>query len=328
MPRTDREHARRLLESIGQRKTSAVRQIDFGKGRKQAIIPHGSERLEFGQDLAEDVLEKSRGFLVHALMQGFMAGAPRGARGAPLRPALGRAVVLGLVGGVGYSLLVYSGFFLAPVAHAAVLLPGSLPLWSTLWALALLGERPTAPRLVGLALILAGGVAVAGTSLLEALGGHGTWRGDILFVGASLTWALYGVLCRRWRIGALEATAALAVVGLVLAVPAYALAVATGVMPSRIAAAPWGEILFQAVYQGGLAMLVAGYAFTQVIARYGPVRTTMFTAIVPPLAALAAVPVLGEPLAASALLGLACVTLGLLVGTGAIGLGKLGRRAA
>jgi hypothetical protein len=27
--------------------------------------------LEFGQDLAEDVLEKSQGFLVHTLMQGF-----------------------------------------------------------------------------------------------------------------------------------------------------------------------------------------------------------------------------------------------------------------
>jgi len=55
-----------------------------------------------------------------------------------------------------------------------------------------------------------------------------------------------------------------------------------------------------------------------VVAHYGPVRTTMFTAVVPPLAALAAVPVLGEPLAASALLGLACVTLGLLVGIGVL----------
>jgi drug/metabolite transporter (DMT)-like permease len=89
-------------------------------------------------------------------------------------------------------------------------------------------------------------------------------------------------------------------------------------VPSRLASAPWGEIVFQAVYQGGLAMLVAGVAFTQVVAHYGPVRTTMFTSMVPPLAALAAVPVLGEPLAASALVGLACVTLGLLVGTGAV----------
>jgi drug/metabolite transporter (DMT)-like permease len=262
-----------------------------------------------------------------------VADAAAGAAGlAPWRIALRRAAALGLSGGVGYSLLAYSGFFLAPVSHAAVLLPGSLPLWSALGALVLLGERLTLARLAGVALILAGAAAVAGASMLDTFtqpqGGGSTWRGDLLFVAASITWALYGVLCRRWRIGALPATAAVALVSLVLFVPAYGLAVAAGLVPSQLAAAPWREIAFQAVYQGGLAMLVAGFAFTQVVSHYGPVRTTMFTAIVPPLAALAAVPVLGEPLAASALLGLACVTLGLLVGSGAIDAGWPRPRAA
>lgn len=264
----------------------------------------------------------------HALVQGLAGAAGAGAAGgdaaAQRRVALSRALALGLTGGVAYSLLAYSGFFLAPVSHAAVLLPGSLPLWSALGALLLLGERLTLPRVAGLALILAGGAAVAGGSLLEALAGGATWRGDALFMAASMTWALYGVLCRRWRVGALQATAAVALVAFVLAVPAYPVAVLVGALASRIAQASLVEIAFQAVYQGGLSMLVAGVAFTQVVAHYGPVRTTMFTAIVPPLAALAAVPVLGEPLAATALLGLACVTLGLLVGSGAL---PYGRRA-
>jgi drug/metabolite transporter (DMT)-like permease len=236
----------------------------------------------------------------------------------PRAVALRRALALGLTGGVGYSALAYSGFFHAPVSHAAVLLPGCLPLWSALGAWWLLGERPGAARWLGLALIVAGGAAVAGASLREAFGGQGTWRGDLLFVAASMTWALYGVLCRRWRVGALEATAAIAVVAVTTAAPAYALAWALGAVPSALGSASWREITFQAVYQGGLAMLVAGVAFTQVVAHYGPVRTTMFTALVPPLAALAAVPVLGEPLATSALLGLAGVTLGLLVGAGIV----------
>lgn len=266
------------------------------------------------------------GVVVLGLGWHFRAWLPRLARGlagdadaagAP-RIAMRRALMLGLAGGVGYCVFAYSGFFLAPVAHAAVLLPGSLPLWSALAAWLLLGERLTRARLLGLVLIVAGGAAVAGASLVEAFGGEGSWRGDLLFVAGSMCWALYGVLCRRWRVGALEATAAVAVVSLLIAVPAYALAAASGLVPSRLASAPWGEIVFQAVYQGGLAMLVAGVAFTQVVAHYGPVRTTMFTSMVPPLAALAAVPVLGEPLAASALVGLACVTLGLLVGTGAV----------
>lgn len=234
------------------------------------------------------------------------------------RTALQRGAMLGLTGGVGYCALAYSGFFHAPVSHAAVLMPGGLPLWSALGAWLLLGERLTAARLLGLALIVAGGAAVAGASLAESFGGQGTWRGDLLFIAASICWALYGVLCRRWRVGAVEATVAIAIFSLVTAGPLYAAAAGAGLVPSRLAQAPWGEIAFQAVYQGGLAMLVAGFAFTQVVAHYGPVRTTMFTSIVPPLAALAAVPVLGEPLAPSALVGLACVTLGLLVGTGAL----------
>lgn len=232
--------------------------------------------------------------------------------------ALRRALLLGLTGGAGYSLLAYSGFFHAPAAHAAVLLPGSLPLWSALAAWWLLGERITPIRLLGLALIVAGGLAVAGASLSEVFAGAGTWRGDALFVSASMTWATYGVLCRRWRVGAVEATAAVAVVSGLLAVPGLAALWSLGVLPTALPSAPWREVAFQAVYQGGLAMLVAGMAFTQVVAHYGPVRTTMFTATVPPLAALAAVPVLGEPLAASAMLGLVCVTAGLLVGAGLV----------
>lgn len=237
-----------------------------------------------------------------------------------LRLAGRRALALTATGGLGYCLCAYHGFFLAPASHGAVLLPGTLPLWSTLAALWLLGERLTASRVAGLALILAGGAIVAGANVTEALGGQGTWRGDLLFLVASMMWGVYGVLCRRWRVGALPATAAIAVTTLVLVVPAYLLAVVAGLVPSRLFSAPLGEVAFQAVYQGGLAMLVAGVAFTQVVAHYGPVRTTMFTAIVPPLASLAAVPVLGEPLSASALAGLACVTVGLLVGSGIVDL--------
>lgn len=234
------------------------------------------------------------------------------------RTALQRAGALALLAGVGYCTLAYSGFFFAPVAHAAVLLPGSLPLWTTIFAVALLGERLTWARGAGLVLIVCGDLLVGGSSLGAAFEGAGTWRGDLLFLGASMSWGLYGVLCRRWRLGAVEATTAVALGCLAVAVPLYALVVALGLVPSRLALAPWGEIAFQAVYQGGLAMFVAGIAFTQVVAIFGPVRTTMITAVVPVLAALAAVPVLGEVLSPAALGGLVCVTSGLLLGTGVL----------
>lgn len=228
--------------------------------------------------------------------------------------ALRRGAALTVVAGVAYSALAYSGFFLAPAAHAAVLLPGSLPLWTAVFAVLLLGDRLTAPRLLGLALIVAGDLLVGGSSLLSASDAGSAWQGDLLFLSASACWALYGVLCRRWRVGAVDATLAIAVGCLASYVPLFALGAANGLFVTHLAAAPWREIAFQAVFQGGLSMLVAGWAFTQVVTTFGPVRTTMITALVPALAALTAVPLLGEALGSAALGGLVCVTCGLLVG--------------
>ena len=42
------------------------------------------------------------------------------------------AAVIGALGGVVYAMLAYAGFFFAPAAHASVLMPGSLPLWTAL----------------------------------------------------------------------------------------------------------------------------------------------------------------------------------------------------
>lgn len=225
-----------------------------------------------------------------------------------------RGALLAFFAGVGYCGFAYSGFFFAPAAHAAVLLPGSLPLWTAVAAVLLIGERLHGARIAALALIVAGDLLVGGASLLQAFDGSGTWRGDLLFLCGSCCWAVYGVLCRRWRVGAVDATLAIAFGCLLSYVPVYALLAATGAIPTGLPGAPWGQIVFQAVYQGGLAMLVAGIAFTQVVATFGPVKSTMVTALVPTLAALGAVPLLGEPLSGAALGGLVCVTAGLLLG--------------
>ncbi len=228
-------------------------------------------------------------------------------------PWLRMAAIAGFAG-VGYCSLAYSAFFFAPVAHGAVLLPGSLPLWTAFLAWACLGERVPRQRAVGLALIVLGDVLVGGASLLLAFNGTQVWKGDLLFMGASMCWASYTLLCRHWRLGAIDATFTIVVGCVCTYVPLYALGVASGLVPSRLGQAPWAEIGFQAAYQGGLAMLAAGLAFTQVVATFGPARTTMFTALVPALAALLAVPLLGEALAPNAVAGLLCVTLGLAFG--------------
>jgi len=220
----------------------------------------------------------------------------------------------GLFGGLLYALLVYTGFFYAPAAHASVLMPGSLPLWTALWAALMLGERITPARALGLACVACGGLLVGGASLLKSFHGGEVWKGDLLFMSAALCWSIYTVLARRFGLDAVRATIAITVFAVFTYVPAYALGMMTGALPSRLGAVPWSEFAFQALFQGVVSVALAGITFTQMVSRFGPVRSTMITALVPGLSALGAVLWLGEPLSWPLLAGLTLVTAGILFG--------------
>ena len=223
-------------------------------------------------------------------------------------------VQLGLFGGVVYALLAYSGFFYAPATHASVLMPGSLPLWTALLAALLLTERITPARATGLALIVAGDVLVGGRSLLAAFDGGDVWKGDLLFMGAASCWATYSVLARRHGVGAVHATIAITALACTVYVPIYALLAALQLAGSQLAQAPWSEIVFQMVFQGVGSVVISGITFTRMIQHYGPVRSTMITALVPGLSAIGAVVFLDEPMHWNLVAGLLLVTAGILVG--------------
>lgn len=227
--------------------------------------------------------------------------------------------LVGSVGGVGYAMLVYSGFFFAPAAHASVLLPGTLPLSTALVAIWLLKDRITRTRAIGLGLILCGDLLVGGLSLLKSFDGGQTWKGDLLFLSASICWAFYSVLARKNALDAVKATIAITVFTSVTYLPAYALLVGFGAISSHLAAAPWGEIVFQAIFQGVGSVVISGISFTKMIQHFGPIRSTMMTATVPGLSALGAVFFLGEPLPWTLMLGLALVTLGIVFGVRQVG---------
>ena len=200
---------------------------------------------------------------------------------------------VGLFGGLLYALVVYNGFRFAPAVHASVLMPGSLPLWTAILAALVLRDRITPLRAVGLGLIV---------------------LGDMLFMLAAMCWASYSVLARRHGLDAVRATIAITAFAFVCYVPLYGALVLTGVVAGHIFTAPLGELLFQALFQGWGSVVISGITFTRMIQYFGPVRSTMITALVPGLSALGAVWWLGEPLFWNLGAGLALVTLGILFG--------------
>ena len=226
----------------------------------------------------------------------------------------GQTVRAGFFGGLLYAVLAYSGFFFAPAAHASVLMPGSLPLWTTLLAWLVLREKVSSARAVGLGFIVLGDVLVGGASLLMAFDGGEVWKGDLLFMAAACCWAGYSVMVRRGGLDAVRATMAITAFAFVGFVPVYLVLIGVGALPTHLLLVPWTEILFQALFQGVGSVVISGITFTQMVRHYGPVRSTMITALVPGLSALGAVWFLGEPMHWNLWAGLALVTSGILFG--------------
>lgn len=217
---------------------------------------------------------------------------------------LHQAALLVATAGLGFPLLAYAGFAHAPASHAAVMMPGTLPLWTALLARLVLREPLSGRRVLSLALIFAGVAALA--SGLEAAPA-GAWRGDLLFASASLSWAIFTVAARVWKVDPLKAAGVVGLGAGLCYLPIWIL-----LLPKGLAGAGWPELVAQGIYHGLLAFLVAFVAFTRCVAILGPGPTTMLTALVPGLGAVLAVPILGEPLTLAAVGGLALVTAGML----------------
>ena len=165
--------------------------------------------------------------------------------------------------------------------------------------------------MVSLLLLLAG-LALFGT---EAYGHQqappGAWRGDLLFLFASACWAAYTVLARRWAPTPLQSITAVGLWCGVLFLPLWWAA-----LPSHLAGAPVPEILFQAFFQGVVAVLIALWLYTRALGSLGSGRLTTITALVPGTTSVLAVPLLGEPLGTLSFAGLALVCLAVAAGVG------------
>ena len=205
-----------------------------------------------------------------------------------------------------FPLLAFSGFQFVPASHGGVMLPGMLPLQTAVLLWVVFGERWTRVRAAALALVGAGVVLLA----RDTFGSHpGAWRGDMLLFGGSFAWAIYTLMVRSWRISALQATLVIALYAAPVYLPIWLL-----LLPSRMHAAPISEVVFQLVYQGVLAVVVAGFLFTRALTALGPMVLTAITAVVPALTALAAWPLLGEPLGLEGLAGVGLVTAAMFLG--------------
>ena len=108
-------------------------------------------------------------------------------------------------------------------------------------------------------------------------------------VSAGAMWAFYTLRFHRSTLTPIEAAALICFWSSVVFLPIYAL---FGL--SQLGQASLGEIAFQAFNQGVLMSCVAIFTFNRAVSILGPVAATSMIALLPAVASILAIPVLGE----------------------------------
>jgi drug/metabolite transporter (DMT)-like permease len=195
------------------------------------------------------------------------------------------AIVFG--GGAPVALVIGAALQFAPVAHAGALYQGTVPLAVACVAAIVLRERIATIRKAGLVFVLCGGSTIGGLGL-SSFGGRQS-IGHLLFVSASFMTACYTVAIRRTRIDGLHAAAIAAVASLLLYLPVYLVFFENGLF-----SVPMSDLVFQALYQGVLTAAISLALYGRAIHLLGASNAAAFVALGPIMAALMAIPVLGE----------------------------------
>lgn len=211
--------------------------------------------------------------------------------------------------GAPFLMIVAIGMQFAPAAEIGPLLPGTMPLFVAMIGWLVFGERLGRVRIIGFTLILVGILCIGGYGLLFA--GSGAWRGHVLLLSGACFWGIYTHAYRRSGLSAIQAAAFISFWSFLILIPfgAPSLFVAVGNGSA-------GAIAMQALLQGVLSGLVGIVLYGIAVDRLGASRAAALSPLSIVMAALIAIPMLGESPDAAALIGIVLATLGVVLASG------------
>ena len=212
-----------------------------------------------------------------------------------IRPNLGKIFILGVLGMAVYQSLAYFAATMTSATNMGIIL-SLMPLMSLAMAIISLGQRLTAGALVGAVLSFAGVLVVVSSGSLGALLQHGVNLGDAMMRVATLAYAIYSTLLKKWqlKLPPLVLLYLQVLVAVVVLFPLYVMSPKTGLTLQNIPLV---------LYACLLASMLAPLAWMQAVQRLGPSRTTLFFNLLPLITALIAAVVLKEQLAMYHLVG-------------------------
>jgi len=242
--------------------------------------------------------------LITVLAFGVMAARGRGRLEGVRRADVPRFIVAGVAGYTLYQL----GFVLGlgrTSPFSSSLLIAMVPFFTMVF-LAVRGERPRRRAWIGLAVGIAGVVIF----LADKQGSPGSLVGDLLSLGAAVSFAIYG-LVNRPVVRAYPPQTYTAYTVLAGAIPLLVVSAPEAVAQNWGAVSFWGwvSIVYMVVFPVYLAYMIWNWA----IARRGAALATSFVLLVPILSGVLSALIFSEGFGPAKLLGAACVLAGLAI---------------
>ena len=256
------------------------------------------------RDFSPAALVELRLLLAGAVLVAFLAGR-RSLRA--VRPAVRPGAVVGGVGMAIPFLLISWGETHVDSGVAAVA-NSSVPIFVALLALRFAtGERSSGLRVVGLVVGLAGVAVVAG---VHPQGGWWAVAGALAVVLASLCYAASSLYIKRSLVvGGLELATASVLWGALLMLPLALLR-----LPDSVGWKSLASVAVLGIVGTGLAQLIVN----RLIGQHGPARAMLVNYLLPGFALLYGAAILGEPLTAPKLVGLALILIGVTLASGLV----------
>jgi len=205
-----------------------------------------------------------------------------------IKPHLGQLLLLGLLGMVMYQSLAYYAAHSVSALFMGII--GALiPLLTVLLSVVILRIAPTVGILFGSIISFAGLVWLVSEGNLPLLLSHGLGKGELMMLAASASYALYGVLTKRWAIPLpiWQSLYMQIVFGVLLLLPGFLFA------PDVILNLHNIPLV---AFAGLFASIIAPFLWIHGVQRLGASTTTIFMNLIPIFTALIAVLFLHEQL--------------------------------
>jgi drug/metabolite transporter (DMT)-like permease len=220
-------------------------------------------------------------------------------------------ILLGIIGIFGFNAFFFIGMkYTSPLNGALIM--GTNPLVTAILAYFILRNPITKRQVLGMIFALIGVILVLTQGSLEIIKTLSISKGDLLILLGNISWALYGVLGRKYIKGSssMETTTYTMIIGALCLV--LMSTYSSNPQPlSKVTIFAWGAILFMAIFTSVLGYLWWNKGMEEI----GASNTALFFNLVPVVTMIISM-ITGVPITIPQILGTILVILGVLTASG------------